>query len=447
MNFLIILVITIIAVAIVFQIRRENIKNDLKIVLISFVIIAAIAVSASVAWKKKPVQQSSPNISNPTAINESQFQPASQVNQHNQAPYSSGGIQPAVQNPIIPSESGSSIPQSQTALVKTLLPSVVMIKTPSGSGSGFFIDRNGSIVTNHHVLCGESTANIILDNGQIYTIMKVVAEDSQADLLIVHAEIPPSEAHPLRLSPILPEIAENILAIGSPRGYQNSVTNGIVSAIRREGSINLVQVSAPISKGNSGGPVVNMRGDVIGVATKGYNPTYAQNLSFCVSSQHITGLSRGSGYPLSQMGPCREQQRRQTQVKDVYCALDAYNKVNFVEFPTDTKISRPDGSLDRMKFEQWVFEKIGGSPALINPAKEAQEYIEQHRDEIFKISFPYKSSSDRTITLEEQQFLHNNIKKVYADIYNRAVAKKNDAVSRYRDMMHAFDMFARQRSS
>ncbi len=421
--------------------------------MISFVVIAAFAVSTTFFWKNKPSGQSSSTTGKPIATINDPTPQTSQASQYNQSPYSGGGIQSVVQNPTAPNEPRSIPSQSQTELVKSLLPSVVMIKTPSGGGSGFFIDKNGVIVTNHHVLCGTTVATIYTNSGQQYQITKVLAEDRDADLMIAQVNIPELEARPLRLTSSTPEVGENIFVIGSPglpgAGVQlpNTVTNGIVSGIRQEGSIKWIQISAPASKGNSGGPVINTRGDVIGVVSWGASPARAQNLNFCVSTQHITGLSLGSGYTLSQTASCKQQQRKQTQVKDVYCFLDAFNKVNFVEFPTDTKITRPDGSLDRVRYEQWVFEKIGGSPALINPAKEAQDYIDQHREEIFRSSFPYKGVSDRSMTNEEQYFLYNKTNRIYTDVYNRVAAKKNEAINRYRDMMHAFDMLARQRGS
>lgn len=448
MNILIILLIVLVSIFAIFQIRRETIKPEIKTVLISFVIVSAIAVSATLIWNKKPPQYPSPNVGLDKAVNEARHQPIPETSQMNKMPSSS--VSPQVtQASVSPHESGDgNATQSQAEVVKKVLPSVVMVKTPTGSGSGFFLDRNGSIVTNHHVLCGTTTANIITSAGQQYQITKILAEDREADLLVAQTDAPESSSNPLRLNPSVHEIGENIIAIGSPATgpnvFMNTVTTGIVSGIRTIGSVKWIQISAPTSKGNSGGPVINRKGEVIGVVSWGIHPAMAQNLNFCVSSEHITRLKFGSGFPLAQLSPCLEQ-KRQRRSRDVYCWYDSTNdKVNFVDFPTDTKISRDDGSLDRIKYEQWVFEKIGGNPAFINPAQEAQRYVDKNIEEIWRRSFPYKSISERSLTLQEQQFWHNNLNRIYVDIYNRAVSRKNEAIGRYQAMMHAFEIFSRQ---
>lgn len=440
-DFFAILIAITIAIVAIFKIRNEDVSRDLKIVLISFVVMIALVISGTVFWKHKPEQKPLPNIGENLTTNEPQFQPAIQNNPS--YPISNVPTQPNFSMPNMTSEPVRNMTPSQTELVRTLLPSVFMIKTPNGSGSGFFIN-DGDIITNHHVLCGSTSANILMSNGQSYRIREVIAENVQADLIMVRADVPSSEIRPLRLKTTLPEVGENVFAIGSPLGLQNTVTNGIVSAIRSDGSISEVQISAPISPGSSGGPVVDVNGNVIGVAFKG--KTKGQNLNFCIASEHIAAMRASSGYPLSQVASCSGPARR-TQTRDMYCYLDSDGTVKFVEFPTETLISRPDGSLDRVKYHEWVLEKIGGNPESINPEKVTEDFIVSHRKEIFEKSFPNKVYGSSSMTLEEQKFFYNKLNMIRIEIYNRVVAKKNEKINRYRYMMQAFDNIAHQQSS
>jgi len=102
-------------------------------------------------------------------------------------------------------------------------------------------------------------------------------------------------AKPLRLSRNFPEIGERVVVIGSPLGLEQTVSEGIVSAIRGIGR--LLQITAPISPGSSGSPVVNMKGEVVGVATLQF--TQGQNLNFAVSAERISKMKSGEGKTLA----------------------------------------------------------------------------------------------------------------------------------------------------
>jgi S1-C subfamily serine protease len=141
-----------------------------------------------------------------------------------------------------------------------------------GQGSGFVYDRQGHVVTNQHVVQGASSVSVRLWNGQTYDA-EVVGTDASTDLAVLDVDAPASVLSPLRLGDSSEvEVGDGVVAIGSPFGLEQTVTSGIVSALHRqmtapnEFSINdSIQTDAAINHGNSGGPLLNSGGRVIGV--------------------------------------------------------------------------------------------------------------------------------------------------------------------------------------
>jgi tetratricopeptide (TPR) repeat protein len=180
-------------------------------------------------------------------------------------------------------------------LVKKIQPAVVTIITydlenkPVGVGSGFFVDKRGHLMTNYHVLKGAYAADVRTYKGPKYPIISILAEDEDADLIKVAVDIPPKEVFYATVTKQLPSIAERIVVVGSPLGLDQTVSEGIVSSIRKMPSVgNFFQMSAPISPGSSGSPVVNMKGKVVGIAT--FQSVVGQNLNFAIAGRSIKGL-------------------------------------------------------------------------------------------------------------------------------------------------------------
>jgi tetratricopeptide (TPR) repeat protein len=180
-------------------------------------------------------------------------------------------------------------------LVKKIQPAVVTVvaydvnRKISNLGSGFFINNNGYLITNYHVLKGSYAADVKTYDGKAYPIELVVAESIPSDLVKVWVKIPESSIHSIPVTGTEPSIAARVVLVGSPLGLEQTVSEGIISAIRELPVVGKVfQLSAPISPGSSGSPVVNMRGNVVGVAS--FQATKGQNLNFAVSSKGILDL-------------------------------------------------------------------------------------------------------------------------------------------------------------
>lgn len=189
------------------------------------------------------------------------------------------------------------------ALIKKMEPSIVVIVTYGrdgamlGQGSGFFVDQNGDVITNSHVLQGASRAVVRTADGKEYPVQTVLAEDKEGDLVRVSVQISKEAVRPLPVSVKLPEVGEKIIIIGTPLGLDKTVSDGIVSAVRDVPSFGkIIQVTAPISPGSSGSPVINMQGEVVGIAT--FFVVAGQNLNFAIPGERIAKLSQGDGMTL-----------------------------------------------------------------------------------------------------------------------------------------------------
>jgi serine protease Do len=165
--------------------------------------------------------------------------------------------------------------RSVRELVNQLGESVVQVRTPGGLGSGFFINEDGYLITNFHVIEGESQISLevyLRRNGQLertsYKQVRIVAMNKFQDLALLKVE----DKDAPKFSPVaLGEteslaVGERVFAIGSPLGLERTVTEGIVSTKTRQMQGELyLQTTAQINPGNSGGPLFNMRGEAVGV--------------------------------------------------------------------------------------------------------------------------------------------------------------------------------------
>ncbi|MBO8206145.1 trypsin-like serine protease [Prochlorococcus marinus XMU1406] len=171
------------------------------------------------------------------------------------------------------------------------LPSVVTVKAGSSQGTGFFVTDDGKLITNRHVVSGSYNKEILIEtvSGRSYKgkVIFVSRDDDFAIISVSGTNLP--KALPICYSNY-PTAGEDVIALGSPLGLSNTVTRGIVSAVRRSGNdfdsivmagSSLIQTDAAINPGNSGGPLLNENGEVIGVNT--FGKTSSEGLNFAVS--------------------------------------------------------------------------------------------------------------------------------------------------------------------
>jgi S1-C subfamily serine protease len=161
-----------------------------------------------------------------------------------------------------------------STIYNQLKDSVVLIQTNLGLGSGFVYDTKGHIITNHHVIENASTIQVTFLDGNI-TSANIVGMDIYSDLAVIKVDSEVTTLHPVVLgssSDLI--VGEPVAAMGNPFGLSDTLTAGIVSSVERtlEAAeryviIDIIQIDAAVNPGNSGGPLVNLKGQVVGVNT------------------------------------------------------------------------------------------------------------------------------------------------------------------------------------
>ncbi len=172
--------------------------------------------------------------------------------------------------------------QLLTWIYETVNPSVVNIQTDEGSGSGFVWDTQGHIVTNFHVVHGAKTIKVTFWNDQEATA-ELVGEDPDSDLAVIRVDPEGLDLRPVRLGDSTQvRVGERAIAIGNPFGLAGTMTAGIISALGRSIAApsnylipEAIQTDAPVNPGNSGGPLLNSRGEVIGIVSQIRSPVRA----------------------------------------------------------------------------------------------------------------------------------------------------------------------------
>jgi len=176
---------------------------------------------------------------------------------------------------------------------------VVEITAGQGQGSGFMYDADGHIITNEHVVDGTSSVSVRFWNGRTFTA-SVVGTDASTDLAVLKIDAPVSQLFPLSLgdsSTLV--VGDQVVAIGSPFGLEGTVTSGIVSALHREMTSpnhfaidNSIQTDAAINHGNSGGPLLDAHGKLVGVnAQIESNSGGNEGVGFAIPSNTVRSIA------------------------------------------------------------------------------------------------------------------------------------------------------------
>jgi S1-C subfamily serine protease len=209
-------------------------------------------------------------------------------------------------------EASAQLPLTTTQIAKRVSPSVVAIhgKTMAGDvvGSGFIVSKDGKIVTNLHVIKDLTAATVQLANGEIFDSISILATDERRDLAIIH--VAGYDLQPLSMgNSNAVVVGESVVVVGSPRGLEGTVTAGILSAVRDTGDgYKVLQTDASVNPGNSGGPLANSNGQVIGVVS--FKLRSSQGLNFAIPINYVAGLLNEPHDPIS-----LEQMRKSLNAK------------------------------------------------------------------------------------------------------------------------------------
>jgi len=166
----------------------------------------------------------------------------------------------------------------------------------SGAGSGFVVDNQGNVVTNDHVVEGAKSLQVIFSDGSS-AAGKIVGQDPGDDLAVVKVAVASNRLHPLRLADSSAvTVGEPVVAIGNPFNLHNTVTSGIVSALGRtrpsvngRSIANMIQTDAPVNPGNSGGPLLDAAGNVVGIVAQIESPVRGSvGVGFAIPSDTLS---------------------------------------------------------------------------------------------------------------------------------------------------------------
>lgn len=191
-------------------------------------------------------------------------------------------------NNLIPSYSSGATSLSLPSLFKQCNSAVFLIYTSDGDdthlGSGFFVSSDGIGISNYHVFEGTTKGLEIIKliSGEQFKIERVIAQSVEDDYIIFKVKTYKSLDF-LNVAAVLPEIGEQVFAIGNPYGLENTLSTGIISGYRGANS-QRIQTTAEITHGSSGGALFNMMGEVIGITTSGFGDA---NLNFAINIQLV----------------------------------------------------------------------------------------------------------------------------------------------------------------
>ena len=255
-------------------------------------------------------------------------------------------------------------------VISRAMPAVVRVEVNGASGSGFFVTPD-TVLTNVHVVTSHTLVTIRRQDGTTIPA-RVDATAPDLDIAILRiANADPAQATLPMASGSRARAGQEVIALGTPLGLQNTVTRGIVSAVRLLGAVTLVQTDAAINPGNSGGPLLSRTGDVIGITTMGVQS--AQGLSFAVAIDHAKALIDGRrppgaiGTPLSSLNealtgrpPATETETRRDQGARVFeqaigqlaRRADALDE-RWRDFQRSCYAGRVAGRFDREWFALW----------------------------------------------------------------------------------------------
>jgi len=288
---------------------------------------------------------------------------------------------------IVPCHAQETLPE----IIKKVQASTVLILTydeagkVKAQGSGFFISKNGDIITNRHVLEEASKAEIKVGEGKVYAITGIVAEDKEHDLIRASVDIPPEIVSPIELYCAVPEVGERVIVIGSPLGLEQTVSDGIISAVREIPHFGkIIQITAPLSPGSSGSPVVNMKGEVIGIAT--FQILEGQNLNFSIPSERIAKLESGKVKTLAEWKSGRTEEWLSSAkglfvIGLLHAGAEDYEKaLSYLE----RAVKQDPNFADAYFLIGWCHDMLGKYNEAIESYKQAirikPDYAEAHRN-------------------------------------------------------------------
>ena len=278
-------------------------------------------------------------------------------------------------------EAGQTASLEELASQATRSVVLIDVQTPTTSrqGSGFIVDESGRILTNQHVIRDVSSIRVKLSSGDVYDQVRVLATDERRDLAILQVAgfhlpaLDMGDSDDVR-------IGTPVVLIGSPLGLENTVTTGIVSGRRQEPEgFQLLQMSAPASRGSSGGPLMTLDGRVVGIASSQMNA--GQNLNFALPINYARGMLSNLGAEpvavygppasVAQMGRTSATPMATTTAGSVNGGL-VFDLTDFSGYAVETESRLGDDRIRRTRITYRVIETLGRSEPRLERYSESE---------------------------------------------------------------------------
>ncbi len=321
--------------------------------------------------------------------------------------------------------------QDLTELIDKCSPAIFKITTYDAAGkdlavgTGFFISSNGTALSNYHVFQGAAKAKIKTNDNKTYLVENVLAWSKESDMLKFSIKNELNEVFPfLKMNAVSPKPGEKIFIIGNPLGLEKSVADGIVASVRQDDKMGeTIQITAPISHGNSGSPLMNMNGEALGIVT--YFLENGQNLNFAVSIKNLNILD-----PVNALKFPAEDGSEQSTVSSNNGSDSGSNSIINYDDPAstfyfiDSKVKfcteldaneqpqNPDEvySIDKKK-DNWIYVWVGNNGKPLG--------TEQLIVDIYKKKNKNSKSYDKFVTTEKY-----NITNTWPDTHFKHIFKK-----------------------
>jgi Flp pilus assembly protein TadD len=332
-------------------------------------------------------------------------------------------------------------------VVKKIGPSTVAVRIYDrggnvvGQGTGFFITITGDVITNYHVLQEAEYADVKTGDGNVYPVRMVLADDREGDLIRISVDTFGDTTRPASIAKTLPEVGEHVVVFGSPLGLERTVSDGIISAVREiPGFGRIMQVTAPISPGSSGSPVVNMKGEVVGIISFFVGP--GQNLNFAIPGERIAKLTPEDGKTLIDWAGVRRRESAALVVELYasgmrYLLLEDYERAIFFF----GEVIKKNPNYAKAYFQMaYCKSKLGRHPEAIEAYRQSLRLKPDEADAYNNLCTEYGAADrvEEALTACQQALrlqpdlaeTHNNLAWVYYRLgeYSAAIVSSKEAL-------------------
>lgn len=282
---------------------------------------------------------------------------------------------------------------SSTEIAQLAGPATVTVHTDSGLGTGFFTDDKGTLVTCYHVIDGATELSVELSDGGMYRVNSIIDFSELYDIAVLEVSI--SGNAYLNICEGASTQGETVYALGASRGLDGTFSNGVISAVNRKvGAITCVQTTAATSGGNSGGPLMNVYGEVVGI--NAMTRTDGQNLNYAIDVNMLDKLTMNKYWDMSNYLEWYDK-----ELKRSYLVYD-YNETHFERSKIHTyqTVTGVDCEWSTNYWNALSDESEGFSEGYVdNCGIFGYDYdpneMDQYTEYLKSIGFTYSSSSER----------------------------------------------------